>query len=98
MSNIGVFSLINNSVSLKNNVKTLPKGNYAFMYKLGGYPDLSKAKYFLKEIENKGFVIDGDIIAFALLDFGDTKDINKMLYEFQVKVKWYKNIIDYNLR
>ncbi len=87
MSNVGVFSVINNSISLKDNVKILPKGNYAFMYKLGGYPDLLKAKYFLKEIENKGFIIDGDIIAFALLDFGDTKDINKMLYEFQVKVK-----------
>lgn len=87
MKNVGVFTVINNTIDLKKNTKILPRGNYAFMYKLGGYPDEKKAKYFLKEIENKGFSIDGDIVAFALLDFGDTKDVNKMLYEFQVKVK-----------
>ncbi len=87
MKNVGVFSLVNKNSLLKKNVKNLPKGNYAFMYKLGGYPDEETAKFFIEEVENKGFSIDGDIISFALLDFGDTKDVNKMLYEFQVKVK-----------
>ncbi len=87
MSHVGVFSLIPESVVLEENVKILPKGTYASMYKLGGYPDEKQAQFFLQEVERKGFQIDSDIVAFALLDYGDTKDVDRMLYEFQVKVK-----------
>lgn len=87
MENVGVFSLVDEEVQLEDNVKIIPKGNYAYMYKLGGYPDEEAAKYFMKTIESKNFEIDGDILAFALLDYADTKDVGRMLYEFQVKVK-----------
>ncbi len=87
MSHTGVFSLLPNNTQLEDHVKILPQGSYATMYKLGGYPDEVQAKAFLQMVEEKGFTVDGDIVAFALLDYGDTKDIKKMLYEFQVKVK-----------
>ncbi len=87
LSHVGVFSLVKNSDSLPEHIRLLPAGEYACMYKQGGYPDKKAVEFFLEEIRKNGFVPDGDILSFALLDYGDTRDIKTMLYEFQLKVK-----------
>lgn len=87
LKNVGVFSLVNNEIETSDNIKVFPKGTYVYTYKLGGYPDKEFLDYFVEKIKSMNFEIDGDILAFNLLDYGDTGSVEKMLYEFQVKIK-----------
>lgn len=87
LQDVGVFSLISNDIEISENIKIFPKGTYVYTYKLGGYPDKEFLDYFVQKIKSMDFEIDGDILAFNLLDYGDTGSVEKMLYEFQVKIK-----------
>lgn len=87
LSNVGVFSLVDRSINLTDNIKEFEKGTYACMYKLGGYPDKKALDLFVNKVKGMGFDLDSDVLAFNLLDYGDTKSVEKMLYEFQVKIK-----------
>lgn len=86
-NNFGVFCKIDNGVENIEKKIVFPKGKYMCMYKSGGYFDKKTLNFFLNYIKEKGYKIDSDLIAIALLDYGDTRNEEKMLYELQVKIK-----------
>lgn len=86
-NNFGVFCRVDNEAEGLENKVVFPKGKYMCMYKKGGYFDKKTLNYFINYIKEKGYIIDSDLIAIALLDHGDTGVEGDMLYELQVKVK-----------
>ncbi|MCG8453633.1 MAG: MerR family transcriptional regulator [Spirochaetales bacterium] len=87
LDHVGVFSEVPWNTVEDESIKVFPEGMYACMYKLGGYPDASAVALFFDQIKNRGFRVKSDLLAFALLDYGDVKTEEKMLYEFQILVE-----------
>ncbi|WP_019850160.1 MerR family transcriptional regulator [Desulfitobacterium sp. PCE1] len=83
-----VFVVIEPEDNRGENLSCLPGGNYLTLRFRGTHKD-AKASYIkmLQYMKEKGYVIAGDSLEFALIDYGLTNDPSKFITEIQIQYK-----------
>lgn len=65
----------------------LPAGKYAFMYKKGGYYDEKSLNIFLDWLAGKGYILDGPVFDYCVVDYTFTNSEDDMIQQLVVKIK-----------
>ncbi|WP_345787840.1 GyrI-like domain-containing protein [Desulfitobacterium dehalogenans] len=83
-----VFVVIEPEDNRGENLSCLPGGNYLTLRFRGTHKD-AKASYIkmLQYMKERGYVIAGDSLEFALIDYGLTNDPSKFITEIQIPYK-----------